>query len=69
MKTAKKRQNGRLLRRVGKQLLIDRLFDHFQSALLGVDQFGFCAGLTMGLLTLMSFLLHGAHSGTEKGVI
>jgi hypothetical protein len=72
MKTAnfkERQQNGRLLRRVGKQLSIDCVLDHFQGALLCVDQFGFCAGLTMGFLTLMSFLLHTAHSGAEKGVI
>jgi hypothetical protein len=65
----KKGQNGRLLGRVGKQLSIGRIFDHFQGALFCVNQFGFCAGLTMGFLGLMSFLLHAAHSGIEKGVI
>ena len=64
-----KQQIGHLLRRVGKQVSIDRAFDHFQGALIYVDQFGFCAGLTMGFLMLMSFLLHAAHSGAEKGVI
>jgi hypothetical protein len=64
-----KQQIGHLLRRVGKQVSIARVFDHFQGALLYVDQFGFCAGLTMGFLMLMSFLLHAAHSGAEKGVI
>jgi hypothetical protein len=62
-------QNGRLLRRAGKQLSIDRVFDHLQGAFLYVDQFGFCGGLTMGVLMLMSFLLHAAHAGAEKGVI
>ena len=62
-------QNGRLLGRGGKGLSFDRVFDHFQGALFYVDQFGFCAGLTMGLLMLISFLLHAAHSGAEKGVI
>ena len=62
-------QNGQLLRRAGNQLSIDRVFDHFQSALVYLDQFGFCAGLTMGSLMLMSFFLHAAHSGAEKGVI
>jgi hypothetical protein len=71
MKTVnfKKRQNGRLLRRVGKQLSIGRVFDHFPGAALCVDQFGFCARLTMGFLMSMLFLLHAAHSGAEKGVI
>jgi len=62
-------QNGRRLRPVGQQLSIDRVLAQFQAALLYADQFGYCAGLTMGLLGLMSFLLHAAHSGAEKGVI
>jgi hypothetical protein len=62
-------QNGRLLRRTGKRVSIDRVLDHFQGALLYVDQFGFCAGLTVGSLLLVSFLLQAAHSGAEKGVI
>ena len=72
MKTAnfKKRvQKGRLLGQDGKQLPIDHIFDHFQGALLYVDQFGFCAGLTMGFFMLVTFLLDAAHSGAEKGVI
>jgi hypothetical protein len=72
MKTAnlkERQQNGRLFRGAGTQLSIDRVLDHFQGALLCFDQFGFCAGLTMGFLMLMSFLLHAAHSGAEKGVI
>jgi hypothetical protein len=72
MKTTKfkaRLQNGRRFRRVGKQLSIDRVFDHFQDALFCIDQFGFCAGLSMGFLRLMSFLPHAAHSGAEKGVI
>jgi hypothetical protein len=62
-------QDGRRFRRVGKQLSINRAFEHFQSVLLCVDQFGFCAGLTMGFLMRMSCLPHAAHSGAEKGVI
>jgi hypothetical protein len=72
MKTVKFKKgwpNARRLRRAGKQLSIDRVFDHFQGALLYIDQFGYCAGLTMGFLSLTSFLLHAAHSGAEKGVI
>lgn len=72
MKTANfksRNQNGRLLRRVGKQVSIDRAFDHFQGALLYVDQFGFCAGLIMGFLLLISSILQAAHSCAEKGVI
>jgi hypothetical protein len=71
MKTVnlKRRQNGRLRRRPGKQLSIDRVLAHFQGALFCVDQFGFCAGLTMGFFMLTSFLLPAAHSGAEKGVI
>jgi hypothetical protein len=68
--TLKRRwQIGRRLRQAGKQLSIDRLFDYFQGALLYVDQVGFCAGLTMGSLRLMSVFLHAARSGAEKGVI
>jgi hypothetical protein len=62
-------QIGRRLRQVGKQLSIDRVFDYFQGALLYVDQAGFCAGLTMGSIMLISFLLHAARSGAAKGVI
>jgi len=72
MKTVKfkeRRPNGRLQRRAGKQLSIDRVLAQFQGALLCVGQFGFCAGLTMGFLMWMSFLLQATHSGAEKGVI
>jgi hypothetical protein len=69
MKTVNLKQNGRLLRRAGKQLAIDRVLAQIQGALFCVDQFGFCAGLSMGFFSLMSFLLHAAHSGAEKGVI
>jgi len=71
MKTNFKKRvpDGRLLGRAGKQVSINHVFDHFQGALFYVDQFGFCAGLTMGFFMLMSFLLHAAHSGAEKGVI
>ena len=72
MKTVKfkeRRLNGRLLRRVGKQLSIDRVLAQFQGARSCIDQFGFCAGLTMSFLVWMSFLLRAAHSGAEKGVI
>jgi hypothetical protein len=65
----KERQNGRLLWRAGKKHSIDRVFDHFQSVFLCVGQFGFCAGLSMGCLMLMSFLLPATNSGAEKGVI
>jgi hypothetical protein len=63
------RPKGRLFRRVSKQLSIDRLYDQFQGVLFHVDQFGCCAGLTMGFFMLISFLLHAVHSGAEKGVI
>jgi hypothetical protein len=72
MKTANfenKLRHGRPFRQEGRQLSINRVFDHIQGALLCVGQFGFCAGLTMGFLMLTSFLLHAAHSGAEKGVI
>jgi hypothetical protein len=68
--TLKKRwQIGRRLRQAGKQLSIDRVFDYVQGALVWVDQAGLGAGLMMGSLTLVSFLLHAARSGAEKGVI
>ena len=69
MKTVNLKPNGRLHRRAGKQLAIDRVLAQFQGALFCVDQFGLCAGLTMGFFILMSFLLQAAHSGAEKGVI
>jgi hypothetical protein len=68
--TLKRRwQIGRRLRQAGKQLSIDRVFDYFQGALVCVDQAGFCAGLTMSSIMLMSFVLHAVRSGAEKGVI
>jgi len=72
MKTVKFKKGwhkARRLRPAGKQLSIDRVVDHFQGALLYINQFGYCAGLAMGFLSLTSFLLHAAHSGAEKGVI
>jgi len=72
MKTVKfkeRLQDGRLLGRAGKRLSIDRVLDHFQGALFCIDQFGLCAGLTMGFLMWMSLLPHAARTGTEKGVI
>ena len=65
----KRWQVSRRLRQAGKHLSIDRVFDYFQGVLFYVDQVGFCAGLTMGSIMLMSFLLHAARSGAEKGVI
>jgi hypothetical protein len=64
-----RQQNGRLLKQVGKQVSIDRVFDHFQGVLVYVDQFGFCAGLIMGFCLLVSSIMQAAHSWTEKGVI
>ena len=62
-------QIGRRLRQAGKQFSIDRVFDYVQGALVCVDQAGFCAGLMMSSLMLVSFLLHAIRSGAEKGVI
>jgi hypothetical protein len=68
--TLKRRwQIGRRLRQAGKRLSIDRVFDYFQGALLCANQVGFYAGLTMGSIRLMSFLLHAVRAGAEKGVI
>ena len=69
MKIATVQQVGRRLRQVGKQLSIQRVFAEFQSALLCVDQFGFYAGLIIGVFVVASFLLHAARSVVEKGVI
>jgi hypothetical protein len=68
--TLKKRwQIGRRFRQAGKHLSIDRVFDYLQAALICVDQAGLCAGLTVSSLMLVSFLLHAAGFGAEKGVI
>jgi hypothetical protein len=69
MKTATVKQIGRRLREAGRQFSIDRLFAQFQSALFCVDQFGFTAGLVIGLFGVASFLLQAARSVAEKGVI
>ena len=60
---------GRHLRQAGKQFPIDRAFDYIQGALVCVDQAGFGAGLMMGFVMLVSFLLHAVRSVAEKGVI
>jgi hypothetical protein len=68
--TLKKRWKvSRRLREAGKHFSIDRVFDYCQAALVCVDQGGLCAGLTVSSLMLVSFLLHAAGSGAEKGVI
>jgi len=70
MKTSKSKQDVRqLLRGVGEQVSLHRVLDQFQGALICIDQFGFCAGLTMGFSMLISFVLHAARAGAEKGVI
>ena len=60
---------GRRLRQASKEVSIERVVAQFQSALLCIDQFGFSAGLTMGFVMLMSFLLRAARSVVEKGMI
>ena len=60
---------GRRFRQTGQQLSINRIFDCFQDVTLCVDQFGFGAGLAMGLLMLVSFLMEAARTAAEKGVI
>jgi hypothetical protein len=69
MKTATVTQIGRRVRQAGKQLSIDRLFAEFQSAVICADQFGFYAGLILGLSAIASFLFQAARSVAEKGVI
>lgn len=61
--------NDRPSRKAGHQPAIDRIFDHFQCALVIADQFGLCTGLVVGFLLLVSFVLQAAHSWAEKGVI
>jgi hypothetical protein len=69
-KTLERRwQIGRRLRQAGKELSLDRVFDYVQGALVCVDQAGFGAGLMMGFVMLVSFLLHAVRSVAEKGVI
>ena len=60
---------GRRLRQADKALSIDRVVAQFQSALICIDQFGFCGGLIMGSFMLTSFLLQTARSVVEKGMI
>jgi len=71
MKTenCKSKQVRHLLKQVRERVSLHRAFDQFQGALICVDQFGFCAGLTMGFFMLISFLLQAAHSGAEKGAL
>lgn len=69
MKTSSKQQVPPPLGRMGERVSLHRVFDQFQSALICIDQFGFCAGLTMGFFMLISFVLHAARAGAEKGVI
>jgi len=69
MKTATVKQIGRRLRQAGEQLSIDRVFAQFLGALLCAEQFGFYAGLIIGLSGVASFLLQAARSVSEKGVI
>jgi len=63
--------NGRLCRRVSSQVSIDRLADHFQSALFNLDLFGpGCGAIAISSVFLLISLFHrGAHSRAENGVI
>ena len=65
----RRREIGRCLRQAGKELSIERVVAQFQSALLCIDQFGFCGGLIMGSFMLTSFLLQTARAVVEKGMI
>ena len=72
----KKRANGKetpkarqRLRRIAQQVSLSRALEHFQGVLICVDQFGFGAGLVMGVCTLVGLFLKAAHSGAEKGII
>jgi hypothetical protein len=68
--TLKRRwQIGRRLRQAGKELTIARAVDYFQAALVCFDQGGFGAGLTMGFLMLVSFVLQAVRSGAAEGVL
>ena len=65
----KESQDGRLRGRIGKQLSIDRIFDHLQYAVFYVDQFGYWAGLVMVCIRLVSFFLNVAQAGAGKGIV
>jgi hypothetical protein len=58
-----------LFGQIVKRLSLDRAVDHFQGALLYLDYFGFCAGVTMSLFLFISFFLQAPHSGGQRGVI
>jgi hypothetical protein len=62
-------QMGRRLREAGKQLSLDRVLAQFQSALLCIDQFGFCVEVIMGFFTLASVLVQTVRAVVEKGLI
>jgi hypothetical protein len=47
---------GQLVRGVGQQLSIDRVFDHLQATTIYIDQFGLSAGLIQGSLLLISLV-------------
>ena len=68
--TRKRRwQIDRGLSQAGKELSVERIVAQFQSALLCIDQFGFCGGLIMGSFMVTSFLLQTARTVVEKGMI
>jgi hypothetical protein len=62
-------QKCRFFGRIGQLRSMDRIFDHVQGTLVYIDQFGFCAGIIMGSVLLISLAFQAAHSGVEKGVI
>jgi hypothetical protein len=62
-------QTAGLLRRLARGVSLDHAVNHFQSALLFLDYYGFCAALTTSLWRYFAFFLRAAHSGAQKGVI
>jgi hypothetical protein len=65
----RRRKIGRRLSQAAKQLSIERVVAQFHSALLCIDQFGFCGGLIMASFMVTSSLLQAARAVVEKGMI
>jgi dolichol kinase len=65
----RRRKIGRRLSKLGKELSVERVVAQFQSALLCIDQFGFCGGLIMASFMVTSFLVQAARAVVEKGII
>jgi hypothetical protein len=55
--------------RGGKEISVEGVVAHFQSALFCIDQFGFSGALIMVCFMVTSFLVQAARSVAEKGII